>query len=121
MTTYHKNKNSYFTAILREGGHTINDMTGRWKDISSEKIIESRTLHVSEKVKELTVNYGGLSKTIEIPEGCGVFQAIRSAVTFLQDGTKDTKVKGRLMGIVKDDKIIEEYFIGNDITGYKYD
>lgn len=109
---------SYFVAILKDG-NTLNDTTGRWKDISVEEVIDSRTLYLSDKVKELTVNYYGLSKTLTVPKGCRVFQAIRLATTFLQDGTKDTKVKGRLLGLVKGKKIIEEYFIGNDITGYK--
>ena len=83
----------------------------------------SKTVYASgPSVKSLRVVHHGLEKTIESAPDMQVFQSISARTTFTQD--KDTQeIIGRVIGIIKEGVVTEEYFLNgelNEIIGFKY-
>ena len=114
---------SYFVVEFVDGTQ-MNEQINSWHDISESKIVNSvegeKIVHVSKyPIKNITMNHHGISKTLEIPEGYEVYQSIRVTDTFLQSGEKKQKVLGRVLGLIKDNSVVEEYFLGEELIGYK--
>jgi len=116
-------KHSFFTGEFSDGTK-IDERVNTWTDISETKIVNSvegeKKVHVSKfPMKHLKMEHKGISKDLDIPDDCEVYQSIRVTDTFLQNGEKKQKVLGRVFGLVKDNTVVEEYFLGDEITGYK--
>ena len=115
---------SNFT-IHHYNGHKETDCS--WHAQGHTKEVEyfggKKTICVSNnKIKHIHVCHNGLEKELDIPEGHEVYQAIRSEVTFYPNQKKKEKILGRVVGLVKDNKVVEEYFlndIANEVVGMK--
>ena len=62
-----------------------------------------------------------MEKTLEIPEGCRLFQSVTARMIFSGDRTMK-EVIARTIGIVRENKVIEEYNLNGqtlNITGFK--
>lgn len=72
-------------------------------------------------IKSVHVFHNGLEKDLEVPKDCRVYQAIAARTVF--SGEKGfTEISGRIIGLMKDDIIIEEYVLNgeaNTVTGFK--
>lgn len=124
----HRNipENSFFTMHLHDNSiHSENDTN--WSDTGEVRVCEyfggHKTVCVSKlKVKKIHIKHGMLEKELEVPKDCEVYQAIRSQTTFYPSGEKKDRIVGRTVGLVKDGKVIEEYFLNdveNQIFGMK--
>jgi hypothetical protein len=116
---------SFYTITFQDGTSAHSDDIS-WHDYA-EKIKVSRrgkpSLVYASRVpiKSITAHHLGLEKTLEIPEGCRVFQATAARTIFSGDQTKN-EVAGRTIGIIKDNIVVEEYNINIEagtITGFK--
>ncbi len=73
-------------------------------------------------IKCLTVHHNGLKHAMNVPEGCQVFQSIVAQSQFDGKNRTDT-VLGRIVGIIKNNEVLEEYFldgVSHNIVGFKY-
>jgi len=99
-----------------------------WSEISEEKIVKFGDSFKIVKIcnlplKKLKVSHREKSFEIELKEGEEVYQAVKSQTFFLSNGKNKTRIMGRIIGRVKDDKVIEEIFINDldgEIIGIKY-
>lgn len=124
-------EDSYFTICLSDdvsneiNTHTEHDTN--WSENSEQKVVEyfgvtKRVALFNHKIQKIHVQHGTLSHDLEIPDDCQVYQAIRSETTFYPTGEKRDRIIGRVVGLVKNDKVIEEYFLNgieNEIRGMK--
>ena len=87
-----------------------------WSDMSTEKEVEyfgmTKRVRVSKHpVKNIKIAHDGMEIDMAVPEGCEVYQAIRAEVLFTPGGGRTEHILGRVVGLVKDGKVIEERFI----------
>ena len=116
---------SYFRVLLSDG-NTFDERTTPWSAISVKKSIEyygkQKTVFVCAfPVKQIDVFHEGLETSIEVPEGHEVYQAIRSKMDF-SGGQSRSAIIGRCIGIIKDDKMVEERFLNaqqNEVLGVR--
>jgi hypothetical protein len=116
---------SFYTITLRDGTSLHSDDIS-WHD-HSEKMKVSRRGNTSlvyastTPIKSITVHHHGLEKSVEIPEGCRIFQSTAARTTFSGDKSKN-EILGRTIGIIKDNTVVEEYNLNIEartITGFK--
>lgn len=89
--------------------HTWSEHSER---IEVEAFGSKKIVHLSKHdVKKICVFHDGKTEELEVPKGARVYQATRSEAVFLPDGTAQHRIIGKLMGIVKDGKVIEEIYI----------
>lgn len=106
---------SYFEVQFVDGSVRTEHETN-WRDLSVEKTVEyfggKKTVKVCQlPVKRVVMRHGDLSTIIDVPEGVEVYQAIRSETIFVPGGRKIDRISGRVVGLVKDNKVIEERFL----------
>ena len=111
---------SYFKLTLDDDSVVL-ESDKAWSTISQIKSVEyfggKKTVYVCTlSVKRIEMFHDGLETSIDIPEGCEVYQAIRSMTDFMPTGGSTSKTHGRCVGIVKDGKVIEERFL-NGVLG----
>lgn len=111
---------SFFTLHFKDDSSVCETETN-WSEMGETKVCgyfggEKRVCVCKHPVKEIHVKHGNLEHTLEVPDGCEVYQANRSETTFLQNGEKKMRTVGRVIGLVKDGEVIEEYFL-NGIEG----
>lgn len=98
-----------------------------WSDMATEKRVKyfggTKTVMVcNHQVSHIIMRHGELVTTLHVKDGEEVYQAIRSETLFYPDGRKTDRINGRVIGIVKDDEVIEERFlngVANQILGVK--
>ena len=109
-----------FTAQF-EGGH---EKTEDWRSFSEKTTVKHgdgyKTVHLAKGLKKLSVTHLDSHIDLSVPEGCEAYHAIKSETTFVPGGTSRTRVLGKIVGIVKDREVIEEYFLdGLNTVGYR--
>ena len=108
-------EHSYFHCIFKDNSEA-KEHNHNWSDISKEEVVDyfgSKRLAMicTEPIKVLHIFHDGLSASIELNEGEQVYQSIKSIASFNGDGTTTTSVIGRVIGRIKDGKVIEELTI----------
>lgn len=111
---------SYFILTFQDDS-VISEMDCNWSDISSTKIVSyfggKKTVAICDhSVKSIILKHEEMEHNLEIPEGCEVYQAIRAETNFLNNGQKKERINGRVLGIVCEGEVIEEYFL-NGVEG----
>lgn len=120
------NMQSYFEVEFRDGS-VIHSKDVSWHAYSVKKKVSKddsfKLAYVSAfPVKSVLVHHNGLEKRLDIPEGSDMFQSIVGN-TIITGGESRDSVLGRIVGIVKDNRVMEEYFLdgsSNNVIGYKY-
>lgn len=111
---------SYFEVIFEDGSiRTEKDLN--WSQISEQKVVGykngNRAVFLSvPKIKTIKIIHGELSTEIEVPEDCRVFQSVHGNSTYIPGMQTIHSTVGRFVGLVKDDRIIEERFL-NAVEG----
>jgi hypothetical protein len=113
-------KDSCFECVFLDDSK-ISEEDYNWHDMSEEKEVKfgdiTKKVRVCKyPIKKITMNHKNLKTTITVPKDCQVYQSIVAEMTFLPNGQKENRILGRLVGIVKDDKVIEERFLGSDFN-----
>lgn len=111
---------SYFE-IEFEDGSSVREHEVNWSDISEQVRVEyfgnkKTVMLCTFPVKKITLNHGELQESVEIPEGCRGYQAVRGVTAVQTNGSGSSEVAGRIVGIVKDGVVIEERFL-NGLEG----
>lgn len=116
---------SFWHVEFLDGSHR-NEKDASWAGASERTTVDyfgtQKTVHLlKHHIKSITVTHGDLQETIEIPEGVQVYQAIRSESMLMKEGDQ-SRIVGRIIGLVKDGVVIEERFINaleGRITGIR--
>lgn len=116
---------SYFRIVFVDGSE-VDERDVRWSQMSTEKRVSfdkgSKNVRVSNfPLRRIEVYHDGLVAGIDVPEGCEAFQAIRSRHT-IAGGRQHNEVVGRIVGIARNDVVVEELFINgidHEVTGIK--
>lgn len=116
-------EDSFFEVVFADGSWT-SERYVNWSSISEEIRVEyfggTKTVFVCKlPVKRIEVHHEGLVASLDVSEGCQVFQAVRSE-SIITDGKKENRILGRVIGLVKDGEVIEEQFINeimNEVLG----
>jgi len=104
----------------------VSEKQTNWSEISEEKAVtcfgRKRVCSVAKpQASKIRIVLGKLEATIEIPPDCQVYQFIRSQQLFAK-GVNEYTVIGRGIGLIKEDKVIEEKFINaleNTVEGFR--
>lgn len=115
---------SFFELVFTDDS-SITEKETNWSSFSGERVVtllgKKKTVMVcNHPVKTIKITHNGLETGFYVPEGCEVYQAIRSRTSVGEAGS--SKVVGRLVGIIKGDKVIEEHFldgISGEVTGVR--
>lgn len=119
-------EDSFFTAHFTDGS-SVTEHDTNWSDFSETKVCEyfggKKTVLISKHpIKKLHVKHGSLEHFVDVPKDCDVYQAVRSESLFISEQERKDIVLGRVIGLVKDGKVIEEYFLNgmeNRVLGMK--
>lgn len=120
------NDKSFFHATFTDGSEA-KEHDCNWSDFSVEKRVKyhdgTKTVRVSARpVKNLKVSHEGFNLDVDVPENCEVYQCIRAESTFTPNGAPKQRIVGRVVGIIKNDEVVEERFINslqNVILGFR--
>ena len=117
-------EDSFFCLTLSDDS-VIKDVS--WSSISEQILVQfmdhQKTVLVCKMpVKKITVQHEGLKVEMEIEKDEQVYQSMRSEASYLSDGTTEQKVIGRVVGKIKNGRVIEEKILDsriNEIIGIK--
>lgn len=117
---------SFFEVTFADGS-TRNEVDTAWSKMAEDRMVGyfgmKKQIRASRfPVKRIRVKHEALEATIEIPEGCEVYQAFRSELSIQPDGRTRGQILGRVVGIVRDGEVIEERFLsalGQEILGMR--
>jgi hypothetical protein len=118
-------EHSYFKCELRNGKrHHEDDVS--WNDISKEKQVQygniKKFVRTCNHVKHLEVNHAGMKAEIDADKDEEIYQSVKAMTTFYPGGESKTDILGRILGKIKDGKVIEEIFINEksgEVQGFK--
>lgn len=107
--------NSYFEIIFPDASR-ISEHDVNWSSISQKKQCayfgNKKLCHVCTlPVKRIEAWHDGLHSFIDVPEGCEVYQAVRGDTLIIPNYERTDRVIGRVIGIIKDNEVIEEHFL----------
>lgn len=119
-------EDSFFIVEFTDGSIRTEQGTN-WSDMSVREKVEylgnPKTVFLCNfPVKKINVKHDGLETTIEVPKDCKVYQAVRSTSLLTPGDVTTSKVVARIVGLVKDGKVIEERLLANgasSVTGVK--
>jgi hypothetical protein len=119
-------QSSYFAVEFTDKSK-IDESMADWSDMAEEQIVKYgdriKTVRLcTYPVSKITIYHKGMETTIAVPKDCRAYQSIKAETVFKPDGSKIDRVLGRLVGIVKNNEVIEERFIDelqNNIIGFK--
>ena len=106
---------SYFEVYFSDGSYRKEDETN-WSDISELKKVkyfdnEKYVRVCIFPVNRIKIIHGELEVDIPVPEGCSVYQSVRSNAYFALGQPVSYEVFGRTVGIVRGGSVIEERFL----------
>lgn len=102
---------SFFTLTFRDGS-VVTEKEVQWSTIcemrkvdyfGGKKVVFVCTLPVA----HISVCHDNIEVSMDVPEGCEVYQAATSEALLINGGRRD-RVLGRVIGIVKGGEILEE-------------
>lgn len=116
-----------FFEIKFADGSSRKEIDTNWSSFCQEKEVDffgkKKRVRVSRfKASEITIRHGKLETTIFLNDDEEVYQSTLSQTTFYPGGMKQDRILGRIVGIVKNDKVIEERFLSsttNEILGIR--
>ena len=116
----------HFNYIIKlRDGTILNSKDISWHNYSTTLKVNGKTIYASNPdVGYIKVMVNEMEKELFIPEGYQVYQSIKAESTFssANEERKDI-ILGINLGLIKDGRIIEDYFFDNSqhqIVGYKY-
>ena len=117
---------SYYHIVFSDGSE-ITEKESNWSDFSTLKRVSYKGMKKSvmssnHPIKTIPIFHGELSTKVDVSEGQEVYQAIRSETLFMPNGSKQSRIIGRVVGIIRDGEVIEERFINgmhNSILGFR--
>ncbi len=107
-------KGSFFEATFKDKTN-CHEKDYSWYEMSTEKKVKyqgmTKTVFIcNHKISHIRVTHEGKQVELDVPDDCEVYQAMRSETSFSSAGRKD-RTLGRVVGLIRDDEVIEEYFI----------
>ena len=121
-----KNMDSFFEIKLEDGSY-MSEKETKLSSISEIKKVKflgkEKTVSACKfKLKSIKCFHEGMEAEIEIPYGCQAYQAIRSEAVIIKDIQRKDRILGRIIGVIKNDEVIEEKFINGielKVQGFK--
>lgn len=119
-------EDSYFHVHFDDGSdrkeHDLN-----WSDFSEKVLVDffgsQKVVSLAKQpIKKLIINHGELTTELHLEKGEQVYQAITSQSSYMTNGETLNRIIGRIVGKVKDGKVIEERFLDGrtgEVTGIK--
>lgn len=106
---------SYFEVTFRDGTK-VSERDVNWSSIAERRVIgylggKKGIMVCKFPVKRIEAFHEGMSAAIDVPEGCEAFQAIRSESIVIPGYSRQDRVVGRIIGIVRDGEVVEERFL----------
>lgn len=106
---------SFFVVTFIDGS-SVTEKDVDWSSVAEERRVEyfegTKTVFLcTMPVSRIYARHGDLEASIDVPEGCQAFQAIRSEAVLSSLAEKKTVCIGRTIGIVNDGIVIEEKFL----------
>lgn len=119
--------NGSFWTVVFEDGSRLTENNSNWSTFSEKKIVnflgQKKMVNICKfKVKTLECCHEGLQAYLSVPEDCQVYQAIRSEALILPNVMRRDSIVGRIIGIVKGDEVIQEYYLNSleyKVEGFK--
>jgi len=117
-------KGSKFDIVFPDAS-TITEKEYSWNDFSEEAVVDYmgtlKMVQLSKHpIKSLTLTHGRSVTTILPENGDQIYIAFRGVATIAPDSVNRTRILGRVVGIVRQGKVIEERFLnGVDVVGVK--
>lgn len=107
--------NSYFEVTFADGTK-VSEHDTNWSSIAERRIVECMgfqkgVMVCTFPVKRIEATLDGLHSAIDVPEGHEAYQAIRSESVVIPGYSRQDRVVGRIIGILKDGKVVEEHFL----------
>ena len=68
------------------------------------------------KIKHIKVVHSGLETEFDVPDDCRVYQSVHGNSTYIPGGAATHSTVGRFVGLIKNNRIIEERFL-NAVEG----
>ena len=123
-----KSKSDSFFHLTFSDKSTLDENEIDWSQISSDVIVNHfgryRLLKVlNHPVDKIKIHHEEQELNLDVEKDEKVYQSILMQTIFLQDGHKVEKCLGRIVGKIKDGKIIEEHLVNaqtGEITGLKF-
>lgn len=111
---------SYFEVTFDDGS-VRDERDLNWSAISTLRTVSYKdsnraVFECTEKVKHIKIVHNELSTEFDIPDDCTLFQSVHSTAVYSPGGGSAHRVVGRYVGLIKNDRIIEERFL-NDVEG----
>lgn len=118
--------NSYFEVMFNDGS-IVKEYDTNWSAFAKQEEVnyqnKKRTVYTSiYPIKKIKIYHKGLQTELDVPDDHKVYQSMRSRATFTPNGRKDNLILGRYVGLIKDNRIVEERFLSEYegiVTGYR--
>ena len=106
---------SYFVVTFKDGS-SVREHDVNWSAISEEKKVKyfggvKTAMVCVHPVSKIEMFHGEMSSSLDVPDGCEVYQAVRGYAVLRTGETATGQVGGRVIGLVKDGEVIEEQFL----------
>lgn len=106
---------SFFRIYLSDG--TVKqEPSCSWSAVSERRVVsylggQKGVMVCMLPVTRIEAHHDGMRSEIAVPEGCEVYQAVRSESVVMPGYGRQDRILGRIIGIVKDDAVVEEHFL----------
>lgn len=118
---------SHFEVQFADGSKRFEHETN-WSDISEEVEVQygdstKIVMLCKYPLKNIKVRHWTHLVDLNVQPGDKIYQAARSRTTFTLNGNRSVEVIGRIIGVVRDGKVVEERFINgiaDQIQGIKF-
>jgi hypothetical protein len=119
-------QNSYFAVIFTDGSE-LTEKEANWSSFCEKKEVDyfdiKKLVSVSKyPLKKISCFHEGLEASIDVPEDCEAYQALRGEALIVPEHGRKDRIVGRIIGIIKDGVVVEEIFIDAiqlKLTGFK--
>lgn len=111
---------SYFEVTF-EDGSMRDERDLNWSEISAQRTVAYKdsnraVFECNQKVKHMKIVHNDLVTEFDVPDDCTLFQSVHSTAIYSPGGGAAHRVVGRYVGLIKNDRIIEERFL-NEVEG----
>ena len=107
------NPDSKFSVILGDNSQITED-DYNWSSLSEPVLVkfgdhQQKVVMLSKQpIKKIKINHKDLETSIDVPNGCQVYQANKTEVFFVPGKGSQRREVGRIVGLVQNRKVIEE-------------
>lgn len=108
-------EDSFFEVVFADDSR-ISEHEINWSSIAERRVVncmngKKGVMVCKLPVKRIQVTLEDLEASIDVPEGCEAYQAIRSEAVVTPGYGRQDRVVGRVIGLLRGDTVIEEKFI----------